>query len=341
MVGRMNHNRPVINISTIAQELKTTASTVSRALNGQSGVSRKRAEEIIAYAAQRGYRPSPYTGKRSNCLAMLFDDNPESSSDTHFQSRLIYAAERYASKLGKFLFISSIDSRHNRLPDLLREHRIDGVLLASFPPVSLVEMIRRYELPMVALEDLTLRLSCDCAITNPQAGSAELIRRLVAAGHRRFAFVITNRHFPSVDRRFQVMEYGLQAVGLLPPPAYILNDTPSSINGGIEAVKRLLALPERPDAIIFTNDLLAIGGMTELNRAGVAVPREISVAAFDNSEFCEMTTPPLTSVELHTEALVHAAVDRLLDLADSDHVPDRYAQIEIKSALVWRQSCRG
>ena len=270
---------------------------------------------------------------------MIFPDQ-ELSVDDQFQRGLIYAAERYASKTGRFLFVNFVDPAHQALPELLRERRVDGVLLASYPPPQFVEQIHRHGLPVVAIEDFTQRLCCDCVISNPQPGGVELIRRLIAAGHRRFAFVVTNRTFPMLNRRFQVMEEVLAFAGLRVPESYWLENVKNTMVAGAEAVKQLLALPERPDAIVFANDLIASGGVLELLKSGVAIPQQISVAGFDNLEIGEVLTPPLTSVELHLDAVVRAAIDRLAELIAADNHSDHYTQIEIKSSLIWRQTCR-
>ena len=82
--------------------------------------------------------------------------------------------------------------------------------------------------------------------------------------------------------------------------------------------------------------------MLEFTRAGIAIPNQISIASFDNSELCDMTLPPLTSVELHTNDVVKIGIDHLVKLIDNPPPPstDTFTQIEVDSSLVWRQSCR-
>jgi len=331
-----------ISISTLARDLQTTPSTVSRALNGLPGVSAKKAAAIRAYADRLGYRPAPYYGKRSNCIAMLFPDSTVEPIDEQFQRRQIYAAERYVSQIGKFLFVNFVSTSSQQLPKLLQEQRVDGVLLAQYHQRSLVEQIREQGVPVVALDDETLRLPCDCVISNPRKGTVELLNRLFETGHRRFAMVITNRKFPTVDRRFKVFDMDLAEHGLTPPPEYIISNVGNSLADGARSARQLLSLAELPDAVIFTNDLIALGAMLEFTRAGIAIPNQISIASFDNSELCDMTLPPLTSVELHTNDVVKIGIDHLVKLIDNPPPPstDTFTQIEVDSSLVWRQSCR-
>ncbi|MDD4539229.1 MAG: LacI family DNA-binding transcriptional regulator [Lentisphaeria bacterium] len=330
-----------ISISMLARDLRTTASTISRALNGRPGVSPKKAAVIREYADRLGYRPTPYYNKRSNCLAMLFPDAAVDSRDEQFQRRLIYAAERYVSQIDKFLFVNFVSTSSPQLPQLLQTRRVDGVLLAHYPQRSLVELIREQGLPVVALEDETLRLPCDCVIANPRKGTVELLSRLLATGHRRFAMVITDRKFPTVDRRFKVIDMDLADHGLTPPPEYILSNVGNTLADGARTARQLLSLAQLPDAVIYTNDQIALGAMLEFTRAGIAIPDQISVASFDNSELCDMALPPLTSVELHTNDVVKTGIDHLVKLIDNTPLTtDNFTQIEIDSSLLWRQSCR-
>lgn len=315
--------------------MSLSASTISRALNDMPGVGRKRAEEIKAAAERYGYSPNPYHRSRSSSLALVF---PENLCDEQFSRRQIFFAERYAAAENKYLFVSFIPHNARELPALLQDNRVDGVLLAGHPDREFVDLIRQKDLPMVGINDLSSRLLCDCVIANPVTGALELIRKLLDSGRSRFGFVITDRQYPSVNRRFSALEMVLRERGM--SPTIVLDSIESSLRGGREAVERILRSSRRPDVLIFTNDWLALGGMHELSRQGICVPQEISVAAFDNTSICEELSPRLTSVDLHTEEVVQAAINRLTTLIDKDDrgIPG-YAQIEISSSLIWRDSC--
>ena len=325
-----------ISINNLAQSLNLSASTISRALNNMPGVSQQKAEKIKKYADSLGYRPSPYHGGKSSCIALLFAD--DTSHDEQFQRRLIYIAERYADSLGKFLFVNFANKESQTMSRLLKSRRVDGILLASCPTRDLVKNIKLAKMPVVAIEDLTIRLNCDCIIANPASGSIELVEKLMTTGCRRFSFVIGDRKWPSIDHRFQAMEMSLRENGLYPPPEMVIENVDATILGGQRATRKLINTDT--DVIIYGNDWTAIGGIVELNKHGIKIPDQISVAAFDNSNFCSEISPSLTSVDLNMETVVKTAVDKLLDLIDEKKESQNYSQIEISSSLVWRDSCR-
>lgn len=328
------------SINELAQQMKLSPSTVSRALNNMPGVSKKRAREICMLADKLGYRPNPYHRKHSSCLALVF---PESgAADGQFRRLQIYLAEKYAASLGKYLFITFIKSDCSELPPLLIDNRVDGVLLAGHPPVKAVEMIRNRSLPMVGVNDLASRLSCDCVIGNPVPGARELILKLLKTGHSSFGFIVTDKRYPTVERRFSALETSFEEQGLMLKPEHCIDNVPATLDGNAAAVKQILSQDNIPDVLIFTNDWGALGGMIEIYRHGLKIPEDISIAAFDNTANCEQMQPKLTSIDLHVQEVVETAIDCLGKLiADGNsHNKGGVAQIEISSSLVWRASCR-
>ena len=85
-------------------------------------------------------------------------------------------------------------------------------------------------------------------------------------------------------------------------------------------MRELLALEERPTAVMFANDLMAMAGMAVAQASGVSVPGDISVTGFDDIELAAHLQPPLTTVNNDVVAWGRAAATRLLDLLD-EHAP--------------------
>ena len=96
---------------------------------------------------------------------------------------------------------------------------------------------------------------------------------------------------------------------------------PSALEG--ERLASLIMLGEtRPDALICYNDLMALGFMRETQALGFRIPFDISVAGFDNIQFGRYTSPPLTTVDLQSEGMGVAAMEKLLANIDGQPVAD-------------------
>ena len=80
-------------------------------------------------------------------------------------------------------------------------------------------------------------------------------------------------------------------------PQYVIEGT-HTMEGGIAAMKTLLALRARPTAVICSNDMTAIGAMRQGYDQGVRIPRDLSVIGFDEIRLAQFVTPPLTTVRM-------------------------------------------
>ena len=92
-------------------------------------------------------------------------------------------------------------------------------------------------------------------------------------------------------------------------------------------MRRLLKLPERPDAVFCFNDLMALGALRAIHEAGLRVPHDIALVGFDDVEEAEYAIPSLTTVAPDKTGIAEAAVDALLQrIADGYGEPGRLIQ---------------
>jgi DNA-binding LacI/PurR family transcriptional regulator len=143
---------------------------------------------------------------------------------------------------------------------------------------------------------------------------------LLGLGHRRIGFAAGDRYsMPTRDKgegRAQALRAaGLEADG---PVAY----TSFTVEGGRRALHELLAAPAGPPTgVICSNDLMAIGVLTEAAERGIAVPDDLSVIGFDGIEAASWTRPGLTTVEQPIADIAVTAVDALKSLIDEPERP--------------------
>ena len=121
-------------------------------------------------------------------------------------------------------------------------------------------------------------------------------------------------------------------------PAWLVEGD-HSFGGGCDAAKKILALSERPTAIMCSNDLTAIGVQHALFRAGFNMPDGFSVIGFDDVQMAEYTIPPLTTIRVLWRELARAAVQILVFRSTSPECrKESRAQVRIGTRLVVRRS---
>jgi DNA-binding LacI/PurR family transcriptional regulator len=89
---------------------------------------------------------------------------------------------------------------------------------------------------------------------------------------------------------------------------------------GARITRRLLSSPQRPTAVIYDNDVMAIAGMSVAQEMGLSVPGDLSIVAWDDSPLCQLTHPPLTALSRDIPAYGAHAARHLLAAITGDAV---------------------
>jgi DNA-binding LacI/PurR family transcriptional regulator len=99
-------------------------------------------------------------------------------------------------------------------------------------------------------------------------------------------------------------------------------DENTQIESGEELARQVLSFKERPTAVAVINDIVAFGMLRGFHRAHVKIPQEISLIGFDDSVFCEMSYPALTTVKVQSEQMGRMAAMLLLnEINGTSHSP--------------------
>ena len=176
----------------------------------------------------------------------------------------------------------------------------------------------------VLLEDLKLRkvplVFVDVGPPRPHVsnirvdylhGIRQAVQHLAALRHDRIAFITGPLRLKSAMRRKQAFVRSMQEIGLDPDPDLIIEGD-HTMEGGTTAFGQLLEHPNRPTAVLCSNDMTAIGVMRRSYEAGITIPREVSVVGFDDIRLAQFVLPPLTTVQMSQAELARLAFHALL-----------------------------
>ncbi|HEY0658998.1 MAG TPA: substrate-binding domain-containing protein, partial [Pyrinomonadaceae bacterium] len=164
-------------------------------------------------------------------------------------------------------------------------------------------------------------------------GIKQAILHLVELGHTNVAFISGLPHLRSAKRRLEAFLQTMQEV--LPVAKKHIYQGDFKIEGGKRAASEMLS-GELPTAVVAANDLTAFGAISEFRRAGLNVPRDISVVGFDDIAFSSLIEPALTTVNLPLGELGKMAVEALMTTLSS---PTQHGiELRIPTQLVVRNS---
>lgn len=319
-----------ITIADIAARAGVSTSAVSFALNDKPGVSPETRARILSIARDLRWRPHSaaraLSGSRAGSIGLVLNRPARTLGTESFFSDLISGIQvaLTGSHIGMNLTVArSVDDEIDTYRDWWSGHRVDGVLLidprTDDPRLDVLEQIG---LPTVVVGSVPSPENTWPTVWLDDAdATGTVLRYLHALGHRRIGHVAGPTHFEHTVLRIQALQEfaataPLQSARSLP--------TDYSAAAGAAATRTLLSQPERPTAIIFDNDILAVAGLGVAAEMGVAVPQEVSIVSFDDSTMAQLVRPALTSLTRDTVGLgEHAARLLLRQLDSAERLPSQ------------------
>lgn len=336
--------RPRTTIVDVARAAGVSRGAVSLALNGRPGVAQATRERILRAAAEIGFRPHPaaraLAGARVGALGLIVTRDADLIGSDPFFAHFLAGVESVLTEEGYALLLQVVGvadgeagAEERAYRRLAEDNRVDGVFLLDLRVDDpRPELLARLGLPAVPVGERPGPTSDSTLWPDDGVAVDAVVEHLLALGHRRVALVGgTPGYVHAIARRAAAIA-ALAARGFEPTHDV---DGDFTADGGAAATRLLLAAHERPTAVIYANDLMAIGGLGAARRAGVAVPESLSIVGFDDVPLAAHLTPPLTTVRQEARAwggTAAATLVRLLGVSERD-VPPVPAPV-----VVFRQS---
>lgn len=334
---------PAPRLKDVAEAAGVSVKTVSNVVNGAEHVAAGTRTRVQAAIDALGYHPNLTARRlrtgRSGVIALAFPELP-SPYFAELAVEVIAAARRH----GCTVLMDDTAGDPNaelRIASGLGDPMIDGVILS---PLGLDqnELARRdRRVPLVLLGEADFGLVCDHVHIDNVAAAREAVEHLVVSGRRRIAAIGWQDPTPRATAQQRMTGYrqALAGAGLPLEPALWPPVRAYSRPDGAAAMRRLLKLPTRPDAVFCFNDLMALGALRALYEAGLRVPEDVALVGFDDVEEAEYAVPSLTTVAPDKTAIAEAAVDALLyRISEGCAQPGRL--IQPGHRLVVRESSR-
>jgi LacI family transcriptional regulator len=332
--------RSRITLRDVARRAGVSMMTVSRVLNGHPDVAPATRDAVLEHAQALGYgawAAQLQTRARTGLIALAVPFIP---SEGDYFAEIVSGASEALAERGAYLVLSSTRHQHDRevwLVDLLLRGRTDGAILIS-PSESPAELaaLRAEGHPFVVIDpNLPLGDEIPAIAAMNAAGARAATEHLIGLGHRRIGIITGSLQWTESIDRLAGYHAALAAAGV-PVLPEILAEADFTMQGGIEAVQRLLALPDPPTAIFSCNDNMAIGVIQAAVEHGLTVPRDLSVVGFDDVAAAALVTPPLTTVRQPLQDMGRAAVSLLDRLIEGR--PIEAMRIEVATRLIVRAS---
>ncbi len=327
-----------VTISDVARAAGVSLATVSRAMREPDRVRPATREKVFQAIRDLDYQPNALGRQlRRQETGIIIAVVPDIGNT--FFHEILLGIEMEAERCGYQVLVADM---HNE-PSIekyyfnaLQQRQADGI-------ISLSANIAR-ELMQKVAEEYPIVVACqylensdvpNVSIDNVEAART-MTEHLLRLGHRRIAFLGGNADLAIYRDRYTGYLSALEANGI-PLDPRLIRQCPCSFSGGYEQMEFLLSLREPATAVFAAGDIMAIGAMKAMKKAGLRVPEDCAVVGFDDIELSSIWEPSLTTIRQPKFQMGQQAFLKLLKLIRKEPVPQ--PQELLSYELVIRESC--
>jgi DNA-binding LacI/PurR family transcriptional regulator/signal transduction histidine kinase len=283
-------------------------------------------------------------------IGMLFENMPNEQQE--YLSQVLAGVTSVAEKQDVNLlcftgghlyhtFYNQFDTQRNILYELVTAHTVDGLIILgtinTYAPMHrTLEFYQRYShLPFIHI-GLPLE-NIPSVVATETTGLYDAVVHLIRDHHyRRIAFINSPENRPTARPRYQAYVQALMDNGIVIDPALVIAGD-WTVRAGREAVELLLDQHKADvQAIVASNDNMALGALAALQERGIHVPYDMALVGFDDTQMARLATPSLTTVHQSMFELGAQALTMLLAKIAGEEIP---LKVLLPTELIIRQSC--
>jgi DNA-binding LacI/PurR family transcriptional regulator len=300
-----------VTIREIAEAAGVSIGTVSRALKNQRGLSDETRRAVRRIARELGYDATRLRSAKAQRLVFLLHRQHSSFATNPFFSYVLHGVEEACRDFGVAPTLLATGPA-DPVRDQLRLHEPDAVLAVGYFEAEVLNLVAGLELPM-ALVDFWMPGHPSVNPDNAEGGLLAT-RHLLAIGRRRIAYIAGSLAHFSIRERAQGYRRALFEAGVLADPDLEVVAPPGvePDRGAAQAMRQLLRLRQRPDAVFACNDVAALAALQVCQDAGLRVPQDIAVVGFDDIPAAAAAQPALTTLRVDKEGLGRAGVELIM-----------------------------
>ena len=326
-----------VTISGLAAQLGLSKASVSYALNGQPGVSEATRERVLALAAELDWHPSSsaraLSRSRADAIGIVLKRDPELLGSEPYYMSLIAGVEDVLSRADQTLLLRMVGSEDGRDTAVYQkwsaERRVDAVML--FDLVVNDErpaLLERLGLPYVAHGSRMTPVGGPTFIYDLEREASMITAHFADLGHVDILHLTGPQVFAHESDRRRAITAATAQYDLRP----IFIECDYTMECAEAITRELFVANFLPTAIITSNDMMALGVAAALRALG---RRDVAIMSWDESMFCRIATPSITSLARFAEEQGRRSTRMLLDvLAGVNPVDD----IAMPSELIVRQT---
>ena len=307
----------LVDVATMAKVSKTTASLVLN--NKPINISDETRAKVLRVAKELNYIPNniarSLSTKRTNTLGVIFPDieNP-------FFAEIAKAIECTAESLGYTVIICNSYNKaelEEKQIKLLIGQLVDGVILVSGGEKNeCLKLLKNNKVPFLLLDRYFEEENGYSGVfcSNKEGIKLGLNYLYNKKNKKNIAFIRGKKGVKTADLRYEWYKKFSKELGIY--DENLVFEGKFNIIGGMDCTEKLLESNKKVDAIFYSSDIMALGGMKILIRKGYRIPNDISILGYDNISIAQIMEPELTTIAQPIYNMGEEACKLLIDLID-------------------------
>ncbi len=336
----------MVTIKDLAEYTGVSCTTISNVIHGRAGrVSPETIKKVNSAIRELGYTPNmsarALVSKSSKVVAfinhVITRENTNMMADP-FHSSAIGVIESKLRHRGYYLMVRTVKTTEE-LVHFLQNWNLDGLFFTGVFNDAFFDTLSSLNTPVVLIDSYVRHKNIYNVGLEDFRGSFMATNYLIEKGHRRIGFAAPLMKDGGVlQERYLGYQDALTKAGIPFDPSLVFEYEMDSVASCHAAADAIAACAHRPTGLVAAADLLAIGIMSGLHRNGLRVPEDLSIVGFDDIPFCQMVSPPLTTIHQDMDQKARLAAEFMLQLLEGEE-PDR-SNIILPVNLVERDSVR-
>lgn len=334
-------------IKDVAKLAKVDPSTVSRVIANNPRISEKTKQNVREAMEELGYYPNHHARSLANQSTQTIGIVMPSSASgaTLFQNPFFpqviqgISKEAHDKHYGIYMTTGNTEEEiREEVLGMINGRRVDGlILLYSSVGDPLIDLLQSMNFPFVIIGKPYHNQTSITHVDNDNVQATfDATNYLLHLGHKKCAFIGGAAGLVVTADRLRGYELALQHAGIPLRNDYVVHQSFEQ-EGGRQAIKKLVTVPDPPTGLIVADDIMALGVISTLTEMEIRVPEDISIISFNNLLLCDYCSPTLTSIDINIFQLGTEATGALFNLINGETKPG--GRFIVPHHIVERNSC--
>ena len=324
----------------VAKAAGVSITTVSHVINKTRNVEETTRNNVLRAMNELGYSPNILARSlrkgETNTIGMIVPD-----VSNLFFADICRHIENYGFEMDYSVILCNSDNdtvKQSSYVDTLISKQVDGVIFISAGESSEdLKRLAKRKIPVVVVDREIALEYADVVMLDNETAGYEATQHLIKLGHTKIACISGPSDITPSNARVEGYRRALNEESIEFRENYITAGD-FQFQGGEDAMTKLLNLDEIPTAIFVLNDMMAIGAITGIRKAGLSVPEDISIVGFDNIQMTKAVTPTLTTIAQPIEEFAKISLNQLINKIKSKNTAPQNERIILKGKLICRES---